>query len=71
MPCLTVASIHYTTDNNAGLNLGQKVLADKLAYHFSKSMHGADPQVVQEFIYSLDFDYWTTFVPATCTGDHN
>ena len=66
----TVAGVHYTTDNIAGLNLGQKVLADKLAAHLSKK-YGADPKAVQEKIDSLSFD-WNTFDPVTCTmGDKN
>ena len=65
----TVAGVHYTTDNIAGLNLGQKVLADKLAAHLSEK-YGADPQVVQDKIDSLTFD-WNTFDPATCTVGNN
>ena len=66
----TVAGVHYTTDNIAGLNLGQKVLADKLAAHLSEN-YGADPEAVQEKIDSLSFD-WNTFDPVTCTmGDKN
>jgi hypothetical protein len=61
----TVAGVHYTTDNIAGLNLGQKILADKLAGHLSEK-YGADPQVVQQKIDSLRFD-WNTFDPVTCT----
>jgi hypothetical protein len=40
----TVASIHYTTDSIAGLNLGLKILADKRPYDLSEKH---DPQVVQ------------------------
>jgi hypothetical protein len=65
----TVASVHCTTDNIAGLNLGQKVLAEKLAGHLSEK-HGADPQVVQQKVDSLNFD-WNTFDPVTCTVGNN
>jgi membrane-associated phospholipid phosphatase len=65
----TVAGVHYTTDNIAGLNLGQKVLADKLAGHLSEK-YGADPQVVQQKVDSLIFD-WNTFDPVTCTVGNN
>jgi hypothetical protein len=65
----TVAGVHYTTDNIAGLNLGQKILADKLAAHLAEK-YGADPQVVQQKINSLTFD-WNTFNPVTCTMDNN
>jgi hypothetical protein len=61
----TVAGVHYTTDNIAGLNLGQKIMADKLAGHLSKQ-YGADPEVVQQKIDSLIFD-WNDFDPETCT----
>jgi membrane-associated phospholipid phosphatase len=61
----TVAGVHYTTDNIAGLNLGQKVLADKIAAHLSEK-YGADPQAVQQKVDSLVFD-WNTFDPVTCT----
>ncbi len=53
----------------AGLNLGQKVLADKLAGHLSEK-YGVDPQVVQQKVDSLIFD-WNTFDPVTCTVGNN
>jgi membrane-associated phospholipid phosphatase len=65
----TVAGVHYTTDNIAGLNLGQKVLANKLADHLSER-YGADPQVLQQKVDSLIFD-WNTFDPITCTVGNN
>jgi membrane-associated phospholipid phosphatase len=65
----TVAGAHYTTDNIAGLNLGQKVLAEKLAGHLSER-YGADPQDVQQKVDSLIFD-WNTFDPVTCTVGNN
>jgi hypothetical protein len=65
----TVAGVHYTTDNIAGLNLGQKILADKLAGHLAEK-YGADPQVVQQKINSLTFD-WNDFNPVTCAMDNN
>jgi hypothetical protein len=65
----TVAGVHYTTDNIAGLNLGQKVLAEKLADHLSEK-YGADHQAVQEKIDLLTFD-WNTFDPFDCTVVYN
>jgi hypothetical protein len=65
----TVAGVHYTTDNIAGLNLGQKVLADKLPGYLSET-YGADPQAVQQKIDLLRFD-WNTFDPVTCTVGSN
>jgi hypothetical protein len=61
----TVAGVHYTTDNIAGLNLGQKVLAEKFADYLAEK-YGADPQAVQQKIDSLTFD-WNTFDPVSCT----
>jgi hypothetical protein len=61
----TVAGVHYTTDNIAGLNLGQKILADKLADHLS-GKYGASREVIQNKINSLTFD-WNTFDPVECT----
>ena len=65
----TVAGVHYTSDNIAGLNLGQQVLADKLADHLSEN-YGANPQDVQEKVDSLIFD-WNTFNPVTCSKGSN
>jgi hypothetical protein len=61
----TVAGVHYKTDNIAGLNLGQKVLAEKFADYLAEK-YGADPQAVQQKIDSLTFD-WNTFDPVSCT----
>lgn len=61
----TVAGVHYASDNIAGLNLGQAVMADQLADHFA-SKYGSDRSVVQAKIDSLLFD-WATFDPVTCS----
>jgi hypothetical protein len=61
----TVTGVHYKTDNIAGLNLGQKILAEKLADYLAEK-YGADPQAVQQKIDSLTFD-WNTFDPVLCT----
>jgi membrane-associated phospholipid phosphatase len=60
----TVAGVHYPTDNIAGLNLGQKIMAEQLADHF-ESKYGSDRNAVQAKINGLRFD-WATFDPETC-----
>merc|ERR1712038_1126785 len=39
----TVAGVHYATDNSAGLNMGQAVLAAKLPSHLAEK-YGANPE---------------------------
>merc|ERR1712038_722071 len=39
----TVAGVHYSTDNSAGLNMGQAVLAAKLPSHLAEK-YGANPE---------------------------
>jgi hypothetical protein len=46
----------YTTDNIAGPTWAREIFADKLAAHLAEK-YGADPQVVQQKIDSLTFDY--------------
>ena len=61
----TIAGVHYPTDNIAGLNLGQKIIQDRLADHLS-TMFGSDRDVVQAKIDRLTFD-WADFDPSDCT----
>jgi hypothetical protein len=49
----TVAGVHYMTDNISGLNVGQKVPAEKLANYLSEKYAGADHQAVQKKFDSL------------------
>jgi len=55
----TVAGVHYPTDNIAGLNLGQVIIAEKLPSHL------ADPDKVQAKVNRRRFD-WADFDPKTC-----
>jgi len=60
----TVAGVHYPTDNIAGLNLGQEIMAEKLADHLV-DLYGADRSKVQAKIDASRFD-WNNFDTATC-----
>ncbi len=61
----TVAGVHYPTDNIAGLNLGQQIMAEQLADHFERK-YGSNRDEVQAKIDGLRFD-WTNFNPETCS----
>jgi hypothetical protein len=56
-------------DNTAGLNLGQEIIAERLAEHLAWT-YGGDPECYQEKIDRLRFD-WHTFDPVTCTVIYN
>lgn len=60
----TVAGVHYTSDNYAGLNMGQEVVAHELPAHLEK-YYGADPDAVKAKIEKYRFD-WRNFSPQTC-----
>lgn len=60
-----VAGVHYHSDNMAGLNMGQTVIAEKLAVHLHR-MYGSNKKAVREKIRKLQFD-WHTFDPEACT----
>ena len=61
----TVAGVHYPTDNIAGLNLGQKIVADYLEEHLV-TRYGANREATRNKIASKLFD-WNNFDPVTCT----
>lgn len=61
----TVAGVHYPSDNIAGLNLGQHLVATALPDHLAE-MYGADTAAVAAKIATLRFD-WATFDPESCT----
>jgi hypothetical protein len=65
----TVAGVHYPTDNNAGLNLGQQIMAEQLAHHFERK-YVSDRDEVQAKIDGLRFD-WANFNPETCSTGPN
>lgn len=61
----TVAGVHYRSDNIAGLNLGQEILARRLPEYLAKR-YGSNQEDVEKKIQSLRFD-WNTFDQETCT----
>lgn len=62
----TCAGVHYPTDNIAGLNLGQAIIADLLPDHLAE-VYGSDPDKVRAKIDKLRFD-WNDFDSYSCTG---
>lgn len=64
----TVAGVHYWSDNIAGLNLGQEVIARKLAGHLAR-VYGSDPAAVAAKISAMRFD-WNDFTDSDCFKDH-
>jgi hypothetical protein len=60
----TVAGVHFVSDNLAGLNLGQALVAKALPQLLS-DVYGADPAVVQAKIDRLRFD-WNEFIGSDC-----
>lgn len=64
----TVAGVHYPSDNIDGLNMGQEVVADKLADHLAYT-YGGDAKCYQEKIDRMRFD-WRKYNPRTCEVIH-
>lgn len=64
----TVAGVHYPSDNIAGLNLGQEIIARKLAGHLAH-VYGSDPVAVNAKISAMRFD-WNDFMDSDCFKDH-
>jgi hypothetical protein len=62
----TVAGVHYRSDNMAGLDMGQEVVAHELPDHLAK-VYGADPDAVKAKVEKFRFD-WRNFDPETCGG---
>jgi len=60
----TVAGVHYPTDNIAGLNLGQEILADRLVDHLV-DRYSANRSAAQRKVNAMRFD-WASFNPVTC-----
>ena len=60
----TVAGVHFPTDNIAGLNLGQEILARKLPEHLA-ARYGSDPRVVREKILNMRFE-WADYLTSEC-----
>lgn len=62
---LLCCSVHYPSDNIAGLNMGQNVVAHELAGHLAE-VYGADKAAVEAKIARLRFD-WATYFPEDCS----
>lgn len=60
----TVAGVHYSSDNIAGLMVGQEILARKLPQYLHDE-YGADYTAVVDAIEKAKFD-WTTFSSSDC-----
>jgi len=60
----TVAGVHYPTDNTAGLNLGQQVLARHLPFYLHQK-YGAKRAEIRRKIAKYIFD-WNTFTESEC-----
>jgi hypothetical protein len=60
----TVAGVHYPTDNIAGLNLGQEIVAQKLPQELHDK-YGSDMEVVKAKIDQLRFN-WEDFTSTDC-----
>lgn len=65
----TIAGVHYPMDNIAGLNLGQEVVAQKLADHLAE-MYESDRTKVEEKIARVRFN-WAEFDPWDCKCDES
>ena len=60
----TVAGVHYRTDNEAGLTLGQELIAQYLPDYLAQR-YGSDPEAVRTKIAQSRFD-WTDFEKSHC-----
>jgi hypothetical protein len=61
----TVAGVHYRSDNLAGLNLGQNLLAQALPKHLA-DVYGSNETAVREKVRKFRFN-WNTYDEATCS----
>jgi hypothetical protein len=61
----TVAGVHYRSDNLAGLNLGQNLLAQALPQHLA-DLYDANETAVREKVRNFRFD-WKTYDEASCS----
>ena len=59
-----MAGVHYRNDNIVGLNMGQAIVADRLADYLADEF-GANRTAAVEKIARMRFD-WNDFVPETC-----
>lgn len=61
----TVAGVHYTEDNYAGLQFGQEFIARQLPTYLAQRF-GSNATAVEAKVKTLRFD-WKTFNPIDCT----
>jgi PAP2 superfamily len=61
----TVAGVHYTEDNYAGLQFGQEFIARQLPTYLAERF-GSNATAVEAKVKTLRFD-WKTFNPIDCT----
>jgi PAP2 superfamily len=61
----TVSGVHYRMDNICGLNMGQQIIAERLADVLTEN-YGGDRAVIQAKIDKERFD-WEDFDPLTCS----
>jgi len=59
----TIAGVHYEPDNIAGLNIGQRIVREKLPAFLAEN-YGYDYDLVDSKVKALSFD-WNTFESAT------
>jgi len=62
----TVAGVHYTSDNIAGLNLGQRLITRALPDHLTENFGAPNKAAIYDKMEKLLFD-WATFDPESCT----
>ena len=60
----TVAGVHYRTDNEAGLMVGQEILYQRLPTYLH-DVYGADKNKVEALADEKKYD-WTTFTQSRC-----
>lgn len=60
----TIAGVHYPTDNLAGLQMGQEILAHFLPDYLAET-YGSDPKRVRHKIDSVRFD-WKDYLTGEC-----
>ena len=60
----TIAGVHYYTDDIAGLNIAQEILAQALPTHLEEK-YGSNRQAVEEKVAMMRFD-WNDYLTSDC-----
>ena len=63
----TIAGVHYRQDNIAELNIGQRMIRERLPDYLSTKF-GYDATIIRSRLDALALD-WKTFDSASCTMD--